>query len=447
MDLWIFQAARVVAGRTSRRGRHGRGSLDSLVHGDALAEHAAEGLDPALAFSLKLARALLACGMPAHRVEEALLRLADALGFAIESFCMPTALMVTLAREGASGDADVRTRLVRVEPGATDLEKLSALHDLVGRVEKKELTPGDAARRVDAILARRPRWDAWASGVAYGLVSVVAATLLGGGGLDLPLAAALGLVVGVLDVSAHRVAALGRLLPAVAAFAISFCASALASQGLPVRPSVLLLASIIVLLPGFTVTTATMELAKAHLVAGTARLVGGMVTFLQLGFGLALGRRVAELLPHIPREPPAPALPEWTFVVTPLLSAIGYTVLLRARPKDLGWILVAVTVALIGSQLGGRYLGAETGAFVGALAVAATSHAFARWADRPASLMLVPGILMLVPGSIGFLSISSLLANDVEGAVSTAFRMALVAMALAAGLLVATAAIPPRKAL
>ena len=61
--------------------------------------------------------------------------------------------------------------------------------------------------------------------------------------------------------------------------------------------------------------------------------------------------------------------------------------------------------------------------------------------------MLVPGILFLVPGSVGFLSIRSLLENDVEGAVSTAFRMSIVAMALAAGILVATAAVPPRRAL
>ncbi|AKF10323.1 threonine/serine ThrE exporter family protein [Sandaracinus amylolyticus] len=443
MDLWILQAARVL----DRRRRSERGSLDSLVHGEALAEHAADGLDPSLAFSLRLARALLGCGMPAQRVEESLYRLAESLGFDIDAFCTPTALIVTMSKEGATGPHDVRTRVVRVEPGQTDLERLSALHDLVGRVERREITPGDGARRIEAILARRPRWNDTSIALAFGLVSMAASILLGGGGLDLPIAGALGVLVGVLDAIGHRVPAVQRLLPALAASSVSFLASMLAWQGVPVRPSVVLLASIVVLLPGLTVTTATLELATANLVSGTARLMGGAVTFLQLGFGVALGLEIAKMLPHIPAPPPPDALPAWAVLVAPLGSALGFTVLLRAKPADGVWVLFAVVLALAGSQLGGRLMGAELGAFVGALVVASASHVFARWRDRPVNLMLVPGILFLVPGSIGFLSIRSLLEHDVEGAVSTAFRMSIVAMALAAGILVATAAVPPRKAL
>ncbi len=438
----MAQAARVL-----KVGRDSHGSLDSLVHDDALAEHAAEGLDPSFAFAIRLARGLLACGMPSHRVEESLVRLATALGFDIDSFCMPTALIVTLSKPSEEGPQDVRTRVVRVEPGVTNLEKLSALHDLVGRVERRELTPGHGVRRIEAILARPPRYGAWSETIGFGMISTVAAMLLGGGGIDLPIAGGLGLLVGLLDAMSQKVPTLARLLPTVAAFSISFVGSMLAWQGLPVRPSVLLLAAIIVLLPGFTVTTATMELATAHLVAGTARLVGGIVTFLQLGFGVALGRKLAEILPRLPRPLPLEPIPEWSLLAAPLLSAVGYTLLLRARKRDSVWVLLAVVIALVGSQVGGRWLGPEIGAFVGALAVATASHLFARWRDRPVSLMLVPGILFLVPGSFGFLSISSLLQNDVITAVGTAFRMLLIASALAAGVLVATAAVPPRKAL
>lgn len=61
-------------------------------------------------------------------------------------------------------------------------------------------------------------------------------------------------------------------------------------------------------------------------------------------------------------------------------------------------------------------------------------------------MLIVPGILMLVPGSIGFRSISSLLGQDVVIGLKTAMAMLLVAVALAGGLLFANVVVPPRRA-
>ncbi|MFN7698523.1 MAG: threonine/serine exporter ThrE family protein [Deltaproteobacteria bacterium] len=443
MDLWLLQAARVMTGRRGRKARTSAGTtLDELVSAepnDALAD---AGLDPSLRLTLRLARGLLSYGMPSYRVEDALERVADALDLEIDVFCTPTALIVTLASEH-----EARTRVLRVQPGATDLERLSALYELVGRVERRELSPADAAVRLDAILARGPRYGAVATALAYGLVSALSATLLGGGGFDIPLAGLLGCSVGVLEALSKKVPALARLLPAIASFTVSFGATFVAAEGLPVRPSVLLLAATLVLLPGLTLTTAMVELATAHLVSGTSRLMAAIVTFLQLGFGVALGRHVAGLLPRVPRVREAPDLPWWVELVAPFAAALSYSVLLRARPSDRVWILLAAGISLLGSRLGGWLLGPELGAFVAATLVASAAHAFARIKDRPIAVILTPGILFLVPGSVGFLSVRSLLEGDVTAAVETAFRMLLIAFAIAAGMLVATAAVPPRQPL
>ncbi len=415
-------------------------TLDELVKAGPNATLEEGGLDPSMRFSLRLARGLISYGMPAYRVEDALERVADALEFEIDVFCTPTALIVTLERDDES-----RTRVLRVQPGGTDLEKLSALYELVGRVEKKELGPADAAHRLDTILAREGRYGPVATALAYALVSAVSATLLGGGGYDIPFAGLLGLLVGVLEAAAKRVPSLARLLPSIASFTVSFGATFIAVEGFAVRPSVLLLAATLVLLPGLTLTTAMVELATAHLVAGTSRLMAAIVTFLQLGFGVALGRHVASLLPHEPRLHEAPELPWWTELGAPFAAALAFSVLLKARPDDRGWILLAAGISLAGSRLGGYLLGAELGAFVAAMLVASAAHAFARMKDRPIALILTPGILSLVPGSVGFLSVRSLLEGDVANAIETGFRMLLVAFAIAAGMLVATAAVPPRR--
>jgi uncharacterized membrane protein YjjB (DUF3815 family) len=57
---------------------------------------------------------------------------------------------------------------------------------------------------------------------------------------------------------------------------------------------------------------------------------------------------------------------------------------------------------------------------------------------------LVPGILLLVPGSVGFASFQALLERDVVSGVETAFRMLLTAIALAGGLLAANTLVDGR---
>jgi len=59
----------------------------------------------------------------------------------------------------------------------------------------------------------------------------------------------------------------------------------------------------------------------------------------------------------------------------------------------------------------------------------------------------MPRIVMLVPGSVGFVSMTALLSKDVVLGIETAFTMFLIAAGLVAGLLLANVALRPRKAL
>ena len=77
--------------------------------------------------------------------------------------------------------------------------------------------------------------------------------------------------------------------------------------------------------------------------------------------------------------------------------------------------------------------------------VGVIGNMFARWRNRPSLLVIVPGILMLVPGTIGFRSISALLEAQVVTGVGTLFRMLLTAVAIASGLLIADLVSPTRR--
>jgi uncharacterized membrane protein YjjB (DUF3815 family) len=75
-------------------------------------------------------------------------------------------------------------------------------------------------------------------------------------------------------------------------------------------------------------------------------------------------------------------------------------------------------------------------------------HPFSVYLSTLASLIvLLPGLMMLVPGSIGFGRLAKFMEKDVVSGVTTAFSMILIAVALVTGLLIANVIAPPRKTL
>jgi len=419
-------------------------SLDLLVRKSSPGDEASPSvLDEQLTLVSVLTEALLAYGLPAHRVEEALSRVTSALGVHAQLVSLHTSFMLSLG----TGDTQ-RTRVVRVQPGRSDLEKLSALHELVGRVERHELSAAEAARRVSAITARPARYGAVAMTACHGLSSMAAAALLGATLTEVLWAAPLGVLVGAVASLAEQWRGSQRLLPAAATLVASMAAFALTRMGEPVRPLLLTLAGVVVLLPGLATTMAITELATGNLISGTARLFGAGLTFLLMTFGVALGQRVnPTLIAGGAEVASGESLPIWLALIAPGLAGLSFAVLLRARPRDAPLVVGAGYVATGAAWIGAHTLGAGLGGFLGALAVGVVSHAHARWKDRPVAITLVPGTLLLVPGSMGFLSFSSLLREDVSGAVETLFRMALVTVSIAAGTLVATLMVPPKGAI
>lgn len=396
---------------------------------------------PAVAFTLRLAEALHRYGTPAHRLEGLMQRVSERLGLEGRFFCTPTSLFASFGPPEA-----LRTCLIRVEPGDMDLERLTQLDMLADGVIQGRLTPAEGAQRVEAILARPERYGRLLQLLCWALAGGAAARLFGGGLNEMAVAAVSSLAIGSLSV-VTRGQSTARVLEPVAALLASSFAALVASVAGPLSVQVATLAGLIVLLPGLTLTVALNELAMRHLISGTSRLTSAALVFLQLGFGVALGSRVSVLLPPAATAPLPPALPPWTQGVALAVAIVAIGVLFRARPKDWGWIAVAGTFAFAGARLGALLFGPQLGAFAGALLLGMSSNALSRLRNRPSVTMVVPGLMLLVPGSVGFRSLASLLERDVVAGVDTAFSMLMVAVALVAGLLSANALVPPRRVL
>ncbi|HXE57782.1 MAG TPA: threonine/serine exporter family protein [Gemmatimonadales bacterium] len=406
----------------------------------AQAEAAAPTDADAIRFVLLLGRALHTYGYAAHALEEVLGGAAARLGLRGQFFSTPTSIFASFGPQDHQ-----RTYLIRVEPGDVDLGKLAELDAVTTRVLRGELSVAEGAQRIELIAGARPRYGPVATTIAFGLASAAASRFLGGGLREIAVASLIGFTTGFLALWAARFAPLARVFEPVAALTASAAASTLGVLvgGFSVYNATL--AGLIVLVPGLSLTVAMTELSTRHLVSGTSRLSGAFALFLAIAFGVALGARLVGSLLGSPVSAEPVPLPAWTGWAALVVAPLAFTVLLRAAPRDAPWIVLAGAVAVLGGRLGAQALGPELGVFAGAVAVGIASNLYARRLDRPAPVLLVPGILLLVPGSIGFRSLASLLDREVVLGVETAFRMILMAVALVAGILVAGVVTPPRR--
>jgi len=368
--------------------------------------------------------------------------LAPRLGIEGRFFTTPTAILVSFGEP-----REERTALLRVEPAAVNLERLTDLDELIDALTDGRLAIPAAHVRLAAIEAAPRRYPPAVTIAAFGLASASVARFLGGGPAEVLAGLTIGLVTGVLAQLARRRAALGRVFEWLASTAAAGLAVLWSAAVMPTAPQVAAVSGLIVLVPGLALTLAFTELATRNLVAGTARLAGAAMTFLAIGFGLALLTRLEPLAGARALAAPAAELPPWTEFAALVVSPLALTVLFRARPKDAPVILVGGVIAYGTARLLAARVGPDLGMLAAAFATGVFGNLYARIARRPAAVPTVPSLLMLVPGTLGAASVASLLARQVAPGAALVATLVSVAAALAAGLLFANLAVPPRKAL
>jgi uncharacterized membrane protein YjjP (DUF1212 family) len=401
-------------------------------------------VDPRIDFLIALGRALHENGIPAHRLEETLGVAADRLGLRAEFFSTPTSLISAFGEPGSQ-----QTALSRVTPGELRLDRIAALDEIVEALWQHDLTVDQAHARLRLVEATLSPYGPALTVVALAVASGAAARFFGAGLAEIVVSTLLGLIIGGLGVLAQRSVTVGRVFEFAAAMAATLLAlgAGFLWPGLAVAP--VIVSSIIVLLPGLTLTLALNELATGHLVSGTARLTGSLMTLLKLGLGVGLGQQLATLLPALAERPAAAptSLPDWTLAPALLLTTPALAVLFRARWRELPWILAGVATAFGGARLGVHLLGPALGALLGALLAGLAGNVYERRRRRPAVVMIVPSLIMLVPGSIGYRSLSFLMERNIVAGIDSAVTALLVGVSLVAGLLLANVLLPPRNAL
>ncbi len=354
-------------------------------------------------FLLGIGGAMIASQESVDSVEETLQRVADAYGIDETEFVvLPTVVLVQV-----NGTIQGRGTVHDGEAVSFRFDQIAALYKLIKVAQTGKLDPAEGIRRLNEIGAMKPRFGWVVRTLGHAILTAGLALLMLPTWEGLALSFGIGLFIGLLKLV--RSPALQLIFPVVASFTCALLVFTLADYFGIGNPIVVLVAPLVTFLPGGMLTTATRELATGQALAGSSRLVMGLVSLALLTFGIvAAGSIVGVSNFAYEQVPTAHLLPWWTPFLGILLLAIGNYLHFSAPSNTFGWVVLALVVAFLGQTAGALVLGPSLSGFAGALVVSP----LVLWIESlrrgaPAQLTFLPAFWLLVPGAASLIGLVS----------------------------------------
>ena len=405
----------------------------------------ARALEQTTPFLARTAELLHRYGTPSYRLERVMQKVAENIGVTATVLYTPTALVMSIRRGRCE-----RTLLRRVTSGDVDVSKLLAFDQVLDQLASGQLAPDAALQQLEAAAEARPAFSAAVTTIAAGVACGSVAVIFGGGLYEIVTATLLGLVIAGLSMLSGPLSGESGLLEPVAGFSVAVLALLTAQYIVPLDDRLVTLAALILPVPGLTLTVALTELTLGHLSSGSARLAGAGVRLITLVMGVALAWNIMPDGMHPPGWAPyvvGRPIAEWSLWIALALAPAAFGVLFRVPASQWPYVFLVSIGGFLTNQTLDASLAPAVGSFCGALVVGCGSNLYARWKNRPAMTLQTPGLLILVPGSLGYRSLTALLESETIRGIELAFAMVLAAGSLVGGLLVANLCLPPKRIL
>jgi uncharacterized membrane protein YjjP (DUF1212 family) len=337
-------------------------------------------------------------------------------------------------------------QLLRLSPPSINLGNTSELYRL-----GNEMVDGDIGveQAYDQLRGWKPKqlYPLWLQVICWGFSGGAVAVMLGASWAGIAAAVTSGMLIGVLVTQSGEALREGGL-EAIAALLSTFLVFALNSIIPGINVFVVIMSSLIVLIPGLGLTISVTELSTDHLASGSARLSGALVTLLKLGLGVLIGTVFVQWLGWTSTQESQVHLavpPDWVRWPALVLASFSFAVLFSVRKKEFGIAMLAAIISYIISRLGVAAGGLEFGVLLASMSVAVLANLYGRFFKQSGALIRVPGIILLVPGTIGYSGVTALFLDGGEGLSDTMLLAFRLVISLVGGLLFGNVLVPPRR--
>ena len=398
-------------------------------------------------FLIRLAKTLHQCGTPAYQLEAHLIKISDALELGGSFLISPTAITCIFWPKGDRENQE-QSYVTRMQPGDLDLGLLARTDELVEELCTGQRDLDDALLRLEEITHKPHPYPQWMIFIAFGLASAAFSMLMGTSWADVITSCLLGFGIYGLVFWAEKSQRILSALEPLAALGAAFFASAMSFIEPSINMPLVVLASIIVFIPGLALTVGLSELAARDLVSGTARVMDAIMVLFKLYFGAFLGFAIAKVAWGSVAQQEALPLPAWSGWLAVLVLSFCLMVMFKIRLKDAPWGISAGFLAHGISIIASAFFGIALGTFFAALVLGIYANLYARWLKAPAAIVLLQGLVVLVPGSKIYMGLNTAISGQeilhIDQLGSQAF---LILMSLVAGLIFANIIVDPRRSL
>ncbi|KAG0745299.1 hypothetical protein G6F33_005059 [Rhizopus arrhizus] len=235
-------------------------------------------------FLRKLCRSLIMYGCPAHRLEYAMRQVSHTLGVDAEYVYIPSVMLMTFYD---STTHTTETHFIRQSPGF-DMHRLCDIYRLEKLVAYGEVSVDEALEFIDKVNEQPSIYPRWLLPFIYSIASFSGCVLFyGGRWREGGIAAALGMLFAVNELFSTFVSSLQPIWEITVCILIGFVARGLQYYGFCFIP--IAFSSFIVVLPGYPMIIAIIELVSRQLVNGVVRMVYAVIYSFLLGYGVSLG--------------------------------------------------------------------------------------------------------------------------------------------------------------
>jgi uncharacterized membrane protein YjjP (DUF1212 family) len=399
-------------------------------------------------FVVELARRLHQYGATAARLEAAIDSVSARLDLECNSLSTPTSIILSFSdRSRGEGALAEITQVIRIPPGEVNLRLLCEVDAIADQVIDGMLDIREGFARIHGLRTGRTVRNRVRTTVSYGIASAAVAAILHTSWADIEAAGAIGLVTGALAMLSEGRPRLNASFEAISALFATFIATVVSAWWVPLDVKSVVLASLIVLMPGISLTTAVRELSTQHLISGVARFAGAVMTLLKLAFGTLAATQLCHamhIVPILEAANPVPAWVQWTALV---FGCYSFAVLFQASWRDYPAVMFSAAMGYVITYYGSSAFTPEFGVLVAGFAIGAAGNLYARIAKRPGAVVREPGIILVVPGSVGFRTLSFMFERDLTLGMDMAVTLTALLVSLVAGLLFGDLFIAPRRSL